>query len=116
MKITTCLSWRLVVQALQNPVMVIAIAEFDERGPEIIEVAEGANPEQLLFECQKKRSMQPLPSGCRTRARWPPSGRRKVYAKNVGGVLSRGRISGHCRYWDLPIDPPIIRSLVTRET
>jgi len=45
MKITACLNRGAVVQAFENPMMVIAISELDQRGAELVEIAEAADPE-----------------------------------------------------------------------
>jgi hypothetical protein len=44
------------------------VEELDESDGKLVEILKTQDPEQLLFEARKKRSMQPLPSGCRTKA------------------------------------------------
>jgi hypothetical protein len=45
---------RPITQALQNPVVVIAISELDECGPPFLEIPEAADPEELFFEGAKE--------------------------------------------------------------
>jgi hypothetical protein len=48
LKVVAGLNRRAIFQALQNPVVVIAISELDEGGPQFLEIVEPADPEDLL--------------------------------------------------------------------
>ena len=54
LKVAAGLSRCPVLQALQDPVMVIAISEFNEGGPQFLDVVESAEPQDLFFEGTKE--------------------------------------------------------------
>ena len=60
LKVTASLSRRPVVEALQNPVLVLAILEFDEGRPQFLQVAEAAYPQKLFFESAKEALNTPI--------------------------------------------------------
>ncbi len=54
LKVTASRSGSSVVQALQNPAMVVAISELDEGRPQLLEITEAANSHKLFFDGAKE--------------------------------------------------------------
>jgi hypothetical protein len=45
------LGWREVIQALDDPALVVELTKFRQRAPQFLHVLEYLGPQQLLFQC-----------------------------------------------------------------
>jgi hypothetical protein len=79
------LGWGSVVEALQDPVMVVAVSELDEGGPEFLEIAEAADPQELFFEGAKEALDASVSLGLSNESReaWMPRKRISLWKSSL---------------------------------
>jgi len=68
-KVAPCLNWGPVLQALQNPVVVVAVAELGERVAQFVQISKSAQPQQLLFEGSEEPLDAPVALGLADKGR-----------------------------------------------